>query len=539
MNKLISFLIIFIVSFQAGAEELSPQKLQAYWAFTTVRTFLNACLLSDECPFADGDLQIAQQIVQNDKFYSAKTLQFKSAKADPDFFESSNGEAHRIMMTGLSPEAAIYINTDRLEDAQEPLAIDTLFALFAHELVHHLGIKDDSVRTPDRFAAAVIEMMRARLITVASASAQEVIIFNFPQLAKSQSPSVFPQGLHPALAIKTAQQFSSSRLEQVQSQNFEICQFKRLWSSNAVFNREKSIQLNDGTVQKSLLFNMTGRCFDKDKGKFIDSSFFMTTNLQLDEGSKEILRASIKFNKPVSLNETDAIQTLLVRKVTAPTIIHAGHVLTIQAEIYSRTPLQSASCFVNFSAENWVGPNDATPLLVNNDSCKVLSSAGNMFTLEATVTVPAKAPNGLKLYPALFALGEDANHNRVGTAAIKTSIDVTSATQNLPKLQAVQVIKQNKRSLLLFTVDSFAQIIDGYFQFEATTQTQDQVGLLLMAASANLISARKGFYLPLQIPEAPKELQGLKALRFAVIDENWNYLSGDLTSVFLQAGDLK
>lgn len=76
-------------------------------------------------------------------------------------FSPDPSSPHRLILTGSEPGSPIVFNRDRLAALlqSKSLAPKDLAGLIIHELSHHLGLKDDAARVPDRLGALVTKMV--------------------------------------------------------------------------------------------------------------------------------------------------------------------------------------------------------------------------------------------------------------------------------------------------------------------------------------------------------------------------------------------
>jgi hypothetical protein len=136
------------------------------WTWYQLPTYLQACYFSQDCKLDSDQRKLIAQISANVGHYSQATIQFVSEKDRPDLFKSDAGEVHRTVVTGNSPESPIYINTDRMTQNGQSLGFSFWAGLLTHELVHHLGIKDDERRIPDLLGAAVAQAFEKSVVTI-------------------------------------------------------------------------------------------------------------------------------------------------------------------------------------------------------------------------------------------------------------------------------------------------------------------------------------------------------------------------------------
>ena len=135
------------------------------WVWKYLREFTQSCFESgSEC----ADLEV-KKVVRDLNTYLPyfddsgeknwnDLLQFVSEKKNPDLFKSDQGETHRLAVTEIKKYSKVYINLDRMD-----ISTQNWVGVLIHEAVHHLGIDDDSSRTPDKIGAEIASHFQKRV----------------------------------------------------------------------------------------------------------------------------------------------------------------------------------------------------------------------------------------------------------------------------------------------------------------------------------------------------------------------------------------
>lgn len=127
------------------------------WIWKYLGEFVRSCAeAAQECAKPEVEPVISELLkmlpLNPDSVTSTRgqRLKFISEAAHPELFKTAESEAHRLAVTGLTADADILINTDRME-----IEAIKWVGYLTHEAVHHLGISEDERRLPDIVAAAV------------------------------------------------------------------------------------------------------------------------------------------------------------------------------------------------------------------------------------------------------------------------------------------------------------------------------------------------------------------------------------------------
>ncbi len=127
----------------------SLQEKRAQWSWSTLPLVIKACRALPSCQMTPAENQILDKVIANLPWYMKDSLQFESESTHPDQFTSDKNEAHRVAITGNTPQSRIILNLDRLVE----LSWKDLLSLLGHEVVHHTGVLDDESRIPDQVGA--------------------------------------------------------------------------------------------------------------------------------------------------------------------------------------------------------------------------------------------------------------------------------------------------------------------------------------------------------------------------------------------------
>ncbi len=113
------------------------------YAYLTLSTTIVECLEQQRCEMSPAELKTLAEMKQVLEFNKSNDnrIQFVSEKDHPDFFNTGEGQVHRVAKTGLTPQDPIYINLDLLytEAGRPALDFSTIISILAHEVGHQSG----------------------------------------------------------------------------------------------------------------------------------------------------------------------------------------------------------------------------------------------------------------------------------------------------------------------------------------------------------------------------------------------------------------
>lgn len=365
-------------------------KTRVEFAWEKARMYIEACLVSDECGLTNNETKIAIQILANKPNYSAASLKFVTESAAQ--FSSVDGDDHRLMLTGLTPNSTIYINSDRISG----VAVETLIGLFAHELVHHLGIVDDVSRLPDLFGTRIASIARRYILPMnLGLRDTTALVFNYPQPIKIDFSKLFPKGLFPTIYLSQKNQVIIQELHMMPKETRNICKTANevIWSSQA-----KLTSVAKASSEVTASFQFVSRCFDvAPPGKLQEEISYGATKIDFDPARNDAIGvATISFSK--SPIDPIAISSIDVKLTTMPTALKAGEDLVVYALIETPSPKEVVGCGALIGADEWRESVADIPLTITTMDCKVTSNTENTsFNVEFKQPVSKFAPNQLKL----------------------------------------------------------------------------------------------------------------------------------------------
>ncbi len=383
-------------AFAAGStvDQLLEQRVQFAWE--SARNFIKACTLSDECAFSAEHTGFARQIALNESYYSKASLQLIDETLAPGTFSSIDGDPHRLMMTGLTPDSPVLINRTRVKD----LNIETLIGLFSHELVHHLGLKDEARRAPDQFGTHLSGLVRSNLVPINTRLANtSMFILNFPQPIQTGFPKLYPKGLYPVIFIEQPEQLLLQPLWMLEREGQEICAAnEKIWSSSAL-----ATGVNRSSTQVSVSFRLISRCFNESEAALRDVISYGLTQLKYDPSRADsITSAVVSF----SLQPTDPdVTAYLDVEITAlPAMAKAGEVVHFSAKVESPTALKVIGCGALLGSKTWTDDATRPPLTLTINDCRVNRAISETeYEVAGQFQIPTGVADGLSV--DLLAVG--------------------------------------------------------------------------------------------------------------------------------------
>lgn len=388
---------------------------QARWAWLQLPSFLGACYHTSLCELTPDQLKLIEGIFANAANYTQDTLKFKSEKAEPGFFRSERGENHRLVMTGLNPKAPVYVNSDLAVSEGRALGPAGWLGLFAHELVHHLGIDDDARRIPDQFGSAITRAAR-RFLNVWELSGPtkglSVWLLSYPTPTTTRFLRGFPKGLMPRLAFVDGEQiYNFSNLDTTMPGR-QFCgelpfMTGQISPLNELYEKSPSPGRQRGSVSLDLKIN----CLDQARqavGVASSSITFMIEYRETPEGQRFWPEGFIQSqSNDEGLSGTEA--RVEIAGLRVPESVRAGTDLVIEAELRDLGMARAArSCGARFSRPGWPSFQAGVPFSFYQSSCEILEHAGEIYRVRLTRRIPADADPGEMTVDAI-CLGPDAD----------------------------------------------------------------------------------------------------------------------------------
>ncbi|MBK7891180.1 MAG: hypothetical protein IPJ84_10140 [Bdellovibrionales bacterium] len=393
-------LITSLLANQALAAESTDEQLlerRVQFAWESARNLIKACTFSDECALSQEHTSFARQIVLNESSYSAASLQFTDEASNPGAFSSVDGDPHRLMMTGLSPDAPIRINRARVKD----LNVETLIGLFSHELVHHLGVEDDAGRTPDQFGAQMLGLTRSNLVPINTGLKEtSMFILNFPQPIQPGFSKAYPKGLFPIIAIEQPGQILIQPLWMLEREGQKICAAdEKIWSSSGLATGVKR-----SSTQVNVSFRLISRCFKESESALREVITYGATDLEYDTLRADSVKSAIVS---FSLHPTDPDVTayLDIEITSLPSTAKAGEFVHFSAKVESPTALKVIGCGALVGNKTWTDDATRDPLTLTTHDCRITRSTSETeYEIEGQFQVPTGVADGLSIDLAAVGL---------------------------------------------------------------------------------------------------------------------------------------
>lgn len=368
-------------------------------AWKLLPRYLAGCTENLQACTSDPALQnLIKQIAAKRTSSQPNLLRFASGRANPDLFTAGN-ETHRMAVTRLSPDSEIYLNTDVIDS----VAVEEAVGLLAHEVTHHLGIKDDEKRLPDRVASALRAFMVASTETWSwklegSATPLRVSLHNPPRPStKAAGVADDPERMNfPAVWVE-----ADSKLWEL-SNVWVGMPFCPYGTEDLGWVRYEGARKNDQASESNarrfaarIEMKASSVCLMNDGRKLnFDSSMgaIVTIDAMKDGNGWELSnRTRIEF----LLDDVSSTLASLTKLKTSSTKIKNGDSLNIEAEIRSRLPLEDF-CSVDIGSDEfrWKRPSGALlsfPLA--GDNCVIKKLDANRYSLKATFKAPLTTPS--------------------------------------------------------------------------------------------------------------------------------------------------
>lgn len=478
MTSIIAALTLIPMTSFAAADNETRRRVEFAWEKS--RTYIKACLVSDECGLSSDEVKLAFRILANDPGYSAASLEFVTESNAQ--FSSINGDAHRLMLTGLTPTSTIFINADRIAD----IPVETLIGLFAHELVHHLGVVDDASRLPDLFGTRIASIARRYIVPMnLGLRDTTALVFNYPQPMQIEFSKLFPNGLFPTIYLSQKQQVVVQELHMMPKETRSICTTANevLWSSHA-----KVTSIAKATDEVTASFQFVSRCFNPDPPGALQETFsYGATNIEFDSTKNdEIGIATISFSK--SPIDPVASASIDVKLTAMPTLIKAGEDLVVTALVETPKPQDVAGCGALIGADAWRESAADNPLSLVTMDCKITSQSGKTeFSVEFKHPISKNAPDQLKLKVQAVGLRLASGGFIRGIPARATTVTVENPRRGSRAILGAKVTASGATPLdpakypnsfyirrgdtfsfdILFESSTTTSLVDGYVKYQA------------------------------------------------------------------------
>jgi len=477
LGPIVAFALIPETSLAVAAKET---RTRVEFAWEKARMYIEACLVSDECGLSSDETKLAIQIIANKPHYSAASLKFVAESAAQ--FSSVDGDDHRLMLTGLTPNSTIYINSDRISD----VAIETLIGLFAHELVHHLGIVDDTSRLPDVFGTRIASIARRYILPLnLGLRDTTALVFNYPQPTTTDFSKRFPKGFFPTIYLSQKHQIIVQELHMMPKETRNICKTANevLWSSQA-----KLTSVARASNKLTASFQFVSRCFEATPpGKLQEEISYGATEIDFDPTKNDsIVGATISFSKtpidPIASSWVD------VKLIAMPTALKAGVDLVVSALVETPSPKEVLGCGALIGADVWRESTADVPLTITTMDCKITSNTGNTsFTVEFKQHISKFAPDQLKLKIQAVGLKLKSGGFIRGTPARAMSVTIENSGINSKPITIAKVTASGATPSdpskypnsfyirrgdefsfdILFSSETATNLVDGYAKYQA------------------------------------------------------------------------
>lgn len=516
--------LLCAISAQAMTPEAKTKNIR--WVWSQTMPFLKACVFSDLCPLNETEKALIQKVVLLDKSYSAETIVLKSEKEDPGFFQTGS-ENHRLMVTGLKP-GPIYLNSDRLIHSAMSLSEDVLFGLFVHELIHHLGYKDEAERLPDQVGAKLAANFKKMMVPVdVGREGVEVFILNLPPPLREGFDRTFPQGIHSQLVFKSEQHMSSQIMDRVKDAENAICGAgNKLWSTTSV----PSFISQESSNEVMIELRLTARCYLTQNPALQEVIYFAQNKVRFDAAN------DVAFGSYVFVKFSHASQSsyLKIQNLKHANVIQAGQTWTGDAEIISPRDMEDVQgCAGNITSDAWEGSQASEPLLVQITDCQILSAEKRRFKVRFSLKVPVKAPHQLEFFLRVLALktktgysiGSNTNPVKVlvhgGQTQPLTFIGMEFVgSQKIPNTKNGFYVPQGTIVPMKWKFDREVEWIDGFVDFQAQFTTRD--------LAPGITSLPNDGFNPRGFP--PREIVAILLNEMVGLDSQWNYFKKNIST---------
>ncbi len=236
------------------------------FAYLSLTTTIAECLQQQKCEMTPPEFRTLtemQKVLETNKS-NEKRIQFVSEKDHPDFFNTGEGEIHRIAKTGLTAQEPIYINRDQLyaQNGQPAFDFASILSILAHEVGHQTGelshAKLDILGS--KLKKVILEKVRTHDVEVGvSHERVEVAIINQSFPFRSSEMTISWQGVGSVLVTEEIMKHTNCRLPGATLAGIEIDNGHYTEVSDKLGQRELAVKF-------AVWAHLT--CFDPQTGNF-------------------------------------------------------------------------------------------------------------------------------------------------------------------------------------------------------------------------------------------------------------------------------
>jgi hypothetical protein len=428
--------------------------------------------------------------------------------------------------------------------------LENLFGLFGHELIHHLGVTDDTQRVPDQFGVKLTNLFQQHLIPVDLSNANyQIFVLNMPSPLMPQFHRDFPNGLHPRLVLTTQSQFIGQDFQILSERSGEICSTGDLWYSQVSVSHVNESK-DQGRDLISVELKLLARCYIREKNALQEAASYLVNNFKINSSDGHVEGATFIWDKN-SIDQTSA-QGLQVLTMNHALKAQAGESLEVEATVALLYEYEIKGCAGQFTSPLWQDKAARTPLVANTIDCQILSQTGNQFHLKFKIQIPNKAPAGLQIKVNQIYLQTKSNQYVLGRPAQAPLIQILSDAKSsfefkgvtfpgankLPgSLKNAYYIARGQPFQINFQFSGVTELIDGSFSQVLNlidrTPMFSQIPFVGQGSTPRKVSmdTQGNLNFTAQVdPQhlAPKEVIQLYLQYFAALTSNWEYLSVDL-----------
>jgi|GEM_PF-7111971 hypothetical protein len=434
--SLATVLASFLFAISALAQSANPSQIiegaslaekQVRWVWAHRNDFIKACAMSD-CIKQEPAKTLLPQLAKVADRTSTDQLQFKSERANPDFFSSNLGESHRIAMTSQKVGSDIYFNTDLIGS----LSMENMVAILFHEWSHHLGLADDAQRLPDQLGAAIAKVFKANLrytpFSTRNGFQLASGVFQFPMPKETLQEKFF---------FTNFGFFSDGEtLLDTDFGNFSLVagcdkQGYKIGGQASQTPRWRDAGMKNGVKQVRLSMIMVNACYLGSNGRLVDLQFDRRGyhfDIELDQQGR-FQKTSQEFLADALAADLEFITTLELQELKyAKSPITVGEIQTIVLKVKSYTDLTPQVCDFGLSGENPAIQGGGYPSVTSVPNCKVKDLGNRVWEISVSFKISANTYAG-KYFPRMIKV------DGIGT--------VSSALLLLPEENGFEVINSN------------------------------------------------------------------------------------------------
>ena len=496
-------------------EGQEPIQKKMIWVWQHRVQIFQSCLTDVKiCGKADELRPEMMKISDISKKNISTRLLFVSEAKRPDLFKSDAGETHRVAVTGNTAGSDIFLNVDRIKS----LSFEQIVGILFHELSHHTGLVDDTLRKPDQIGARVAKHFMQQL-KLSYHNQQEA-----PQLFSGVFQTFLPE------TVDGRNNFSNFGFvtDAVSFLNIDFMLFEvssPCIREGAFPVGQDTARLNWKTLANSKI-NVSSAinnfCIwinpenQEPKLDIVPRGFDITFSLSSDYRIvRESITGGLSDNLMTFADRVGTVEFLNVK--FDKNKYNPNEAVQADVELKSFTTISFSNCESGIS--HTVGPRQKNgwPFMENVTSCEVLSSNGSLIKLRLKYQLNDLQRTGSHFFPYLKLMGNGKNEFAI-VDLLKQQI-MFEVTENLKSNNQIQLTSLGGTNIVPVAALGSYPLINSFMFQDLSTWTMDirirsRYQVTLRAFYASFFVKINGRLAEAEYGGEPKDLEMIKKIEY-------------------------